>query len=232
MVTQYGEVAWDAAEVYGEGAKKGNNNNKDLWLRLSPGDNEMRIVTPAFQYLFHKVKKDESNPKDFGQKVRCSQANGSCELCESGDAAKPRWLFGVIDRKTNSYKVVDVSISVFQEIRKMAKNPKIGDPTKYDINIVVDPKGGATGYYSVQKYDKEPLTAGEQVIKDNADLEELRRLSSPLSPEKLSERVSKIRGDAPVQTKAAAPAPKKAAPPVVNMNESTDDGEDFPDYQT
>jgi len=41
--------------------------------------------------------------------------------------------------------------------------------TKYDIDVVVDKNGGATGYYSVQPIAKEPLSASDQVIKDAAE---------------------------------------------------------------
>jgi len=230
-MTTFGEVSYNDDIGGGEGKK----NNKDLFLRLSEGSNEIRLVTNPFQYLVHKVKKDPSNPKDFGQKVKCSQIHGSCPLCEAGeDKAKPRWFYGVIDRKTGTYKILDVSYQVFSQIRKLARNTqRWGDPTKYDIDIVVDKNGGATGYYSVQPISKEPLSAADQAIKDTqVDLDDLKKRCTPPSAEKVVEIVNKIRGvtaDAGAPQKAAATkAPAKA--PAVSMTDDEDLPDAFPAY--
>lgn len=242
-MTTFGEVSY-ADDVYGGDSNKKGGNNKDLFLRLAEGSNELRLVTAPFQYLVHKVKKDPTNPKDFGQKVKCSQLNGSCPLCEAGeDKAKPRWFYGVIDRKTGTYKILDISYQVFSQIRKLARNTqRWGDPTKYDIDIVVDKNGGATGYYSVQPISKEPLSAADQAIKDTADLDDLKRRCTPLTPEQVTNIVNKIRGiAAPAATAttattatAAAPAAKaKAAPaktPPVSMTDDEELPETFPEY--
>lgn len=207
MSTLFGEVNWTDDNSFGDKEKK---SGKDLFLRLSPGDNEMRFITQPHQYLVHKIKKDENNPKDYGQKVMCSAINGSCPACKYGEA-KPRWFVGVIDRKTNSYKILDMGWAVFQQIKKHAKNPKLGDPQKYDVNIFVDPKGGATGYYTVQTYSKEPLSAEDQTMKDSVDLEDLKRRVTPMTPENVQKRLDKIFGDTPSEQKSQAPASKASA---------------------
>jgi hypothetical protein len=238
-MSTFGEVSWND-DVFGGDGKK-NANNKDLFLRLDEGSNEMRIVTQPFQYLVHKIKKDANNPKDFGQKVSCSAAHGSCPACESGDKAKPRWLLGVISRKTGTYKILDISFAVFSQIRKYARNTaRWGDPTKYDIDIVVDKNGSPMSYYSVQAISKEPLSAADQVIKDAADLDDLKRRVTPLTPEQVQKRMDKIAGvdtgaSAPAATAAASTA-KKAAPKAaaktatVSLEDDSDLGESFPDY--
>jgi hypothetical protein len=234
-MTTFGEVNW-TDDVFGGDGKK-NTNSKDLFLRLDEGPTELRLVTQPFQYLVHKYKK-EGDP-GFGQKVQCSAIHGSCPLCATGDKAKPRWLLGVISRKTESYKILDISFAVFSQIRKLAKNPKKGDPTKYDINIEVDKNGGATGYYSVQSYDKEPLSAADQVIKDSADLDDLKRRVTPPTPEQAQKRIDKINGvnsdGTPVASAtAAAPAAKKTAAkpatPAVSMTDDTELEMSFPDH--
>jgi len=224
-MSTFGEVNWTDNLDFGDQDKK--NSNKDLFLRLKEGDNEMRFVTSPHQYLVHKVKKDPNNPKDFGQKVWCAAINGECPACAHGDA-KPRWLVGVIDRSTNSYRILDMGWAVFQQIRTHAKNPKLGDPQKYDINIVVNPKGGAVGYYTVQTYSKEPLSAEDQVIKDTADLADLKRRVQPWSKEKVQEKLNKIFGEsksASAPTASGKTAPK-AAP--VDMTDDEELGEAFP----
>lgn len=231
-MSTFGEVSW-SDDVFGGESKK--TNNKDLFLRLDEGSNEIRLVTQPYQYLVHKIKKDPNNPKDFGQKVSCSAAHGSCPACDAGDKAKPRWLIGVISRKTNTYKILDISYAVFSDIRKYARNTaRWGDPTKYDVDIVVDKNGGATGYYSVQALPKEPLSAADQVIKDAADIDDLKRRVTPLTQDQVQKRMNKILGladDAVQETTAKKAAPKAAAKtPAVSMTDDEELGNAFPDY--
>jgi hypothetical protein len=185
----------------------------------------MRIITQPYQYITHKYKKEgDNNPKSFGQKINCSMANGSCPLCALGDKAKPRWLLGVISRKDNTFKILDISYAVFLQIKKLVKNVKYyGDPTKYDINIEVDPNGGATGYYTVQPLPKEPLSASDQKILDEVDLEDLVRRVTPPKPEYVQSRIDKINGNDGT-TPVAAPTPVATTP------ETEEGSEDFPAY--
>lgn len=230
--TTFGEVSYESDFDDNNRGKK--ESSKDLFLRLKEGTNEVRIVTSPFQYLVHKYKKDENNPKDFGRKVSCSIMHGSCPLCEMGDKAKPRWFYGVIDRSTGTYKVLDVSYAVFSQIRKAARNPKIGDPTKYDINIEVDKKAPPPQYYTVQTLQKEPLSATDQQIKDNADLDDLKRRCTPLEPGVVQKILDKINGVAPAASankQGAAKAPQKTAKvPAVTMTDDNELNEEFPAY--
>lgn len=229
----FGEVSWND-DVFED---KKNSNNKDLFLRLDEGSNELRILTQPSQYLVHKIKKDPNNPKDFGQKVSCSASHGSCPACDLGDKAKPRWLLGVISRKTGTYKILDISFAVFSQIRKYAKNTaRWGDPTKYDIDIVVDKNGSPMSYYSVQAISKEPLSAADQVIKDAIDYDDIKRRVTPLTPDQVQKRLDKIMGTDSVTMTAAATvvgavkvAPK-AKVPVVSMSDDEDLDQSFPDY--
>lgn len=234
----HGEISWDA-DVYG-GQEKKQTNNKDLWLRLEDGSNVIRLVTQPFQYLVHKGIKKKGD-KGFGQKVKCSKVHGSCPLCEMGLKAGPRWFLGVIDRKSNSYRVLDVSYQVFSQIRKLARKTEVwGDPTKYDIDICVDKNGGPTGYYSVQPIPHKPLSATDQQIRDTqVDLEFLKNQAMPLTLEQVQKRLEKILDGGTLEMPAAAPAKAKAsggktaskAAPVVDLESDDDNLEDvFPDY--
>lgn len=187
----FGELDWDA-ELPQKGKKI---DYKDLYLRLEEGSNEVRIVTNPHQYLMHKVKKDANNPKDFGVRVNCSSAHGKCPICESGDKPKARWLFGVIDAKTNSYKVLDVSYSVFSQLKTLTKSPKWGPiVSSYDLEIIVNKNASPQDYYRVVPAGKSPLTADMQRMKDNADLDYLKSRTTPPTYEEVQERVEKILG--------------------------------------
>lgn len=234
-MTTFGEVNWND-DVF-PGDNKQRTNSKDLFLRLDEGANEIRLLTQPHQYLVHKYKKEGDT--GFGQKVQCCAIHGPCPLCAMGDKAKPRWLLGVISRKTGTYKILDISFAVFSQIRKLNKNAKFGDPTKYDINVEVDKNGGATGYYSVQAYSKEPLSAADQVIKDSIDFDDLKRRVTPPTPDKVQARMDKINGvtttgapapSAPATTPAAAKKSTKAAAPAVSMTDDEELDQSFPDY--
>ena len=201
-MTTFGEVSWND-DVFGDSNKK-FVNSKDLFLRLDEGSNELRLITQPYQYLVHKYKK-EGEP-GFGHKVQCSMVHGACPLCANGDKAKPRWLLGVISRKTDTYKILDISFAVYSQIRKLARNTqRWGDPTKYDMDIVVDKNGGATGYYSVQPISKEPLSASDQKKKDDADLADLQRRVTPPSAADVQKRLDKLNGVEASTTQAVAP---------------------------
>jgi hypothetical protein len=247
MVTLSGEIKWED-DVPGDNRESG----RDAFLRLDEGSNEMRLVTHPYQQMVHKYKKE--GDQGFGQKIPCSKIKipgseefTSCPLCEAGDRAKPRWLIGVISRKTGTYKILDISYSVFSQIRKLARNTqRWGDPTKYDIDIVVDKKGGATGYYSVQPISKEPLNATDQQIKDNVDLDDLKRRVTPPTAEYVQKRIDRINGvEQGEPVRAASPpsvkngggsahASVKTAKPAAKVQHVVlpeDDDEEFQNYE-
>lgn len=225
MTASFGEISW-SDDIFGTDKKE---SSKDLFLRLSEGSNEVRLLTNPYQYLHHRYKR-EGDP-GFGVKVQCSSPTGSCPLCSAGDKPKTRWLFGVIDRKTQSYKVLDVSYAVFSDVRKLARNTaRWGDPTKYDIDIIVDKKGGATGYYSVQPISKEPLSAADQAIKDNIDFEDLKRRVTPPTAAQVQGRLDKMNG-ATTATSTDSPqatSPKQSGKGVMPVPSADDDDDVFP----
>jgi len=239
----FGEVSF-LDDIYGDNKKTGNN--KDLFLRLKEGSNELRLITVPHQYIVHKYKAD--GDKGYGSKVMCSATHGSCPVCdipgeEPGKPkfpAKLRWFFGAINRDTGKTQILDVGFAVYQQLRKWAKNPKWGDPAKYDIDIVVDPKGGATGYYTVQVCSKEPLSAEDQKKKDEFDLIDLKRRCSPPTVEFTLSKLEKLNAEFPGNSnagKTASPGKgsgpvKTAAPAPVSMSADEDDSPDFPAYST
>lgn len=186
----FGEISWE--DDFG-GKKNTQQNTKDAWLRLEEGSNVVRLVTKPHQYIVHKGVKKVGD-KGFGQKVYCSNptGEGSCPCCDLGSKASQRWFIGVIEEKSNQYKILDISYQVFSQIRKLARNPKWGDPIKYDIDIVVDKNGGPTGYYAVQPTPHTPLSQEAQKARDNADVEGLKRKVMPPTAEQVQKRLEKV----------------------------------------
>lgn len=145
-----------------------------------------------------------------------------------GDKPKPRWFIGVITRKDQSYKVLDVGYAVYQSIKKLATNPRWGDPSKYDIDIFVDKKGGATGYYTVQPIAKEPLSAENQKTVDDIDMDQLAKMVAPLTPDQVKTRIDKIGGPLS-QVAQGGEKPATSKPQTVNMADEDADDDVFPD---
>jgi hypothetical protein len=227
----FGEVSYDDV------GSKGKNfqSSKDLYLKLTEGENDLRLLTLPLQYSVHTVKKDPEDKKDYGQKVLCSKPNGYCPMCESGEEPKYRWLYGTIDRKTQSYKILDVGWGVFDKIKKLAGNKRWGDPQKYDISILRDKDAGPANFYSVQPIEKMPLSADDQKIKDQMDMEDLKRRCQPYTPEQVQKRLDRIFGvenavlpKLKAKAEAAQPSRNSGTNPA-SLDDDTD--EDFPAFK-
>lgn len=186
MTTQqkHGEVDW-SDDVLKIGDSKGKG--KDQFLKLKPGSNLIRVLTLPHQYYQHKYK--FSGEKGFGHRINCSAKHGHCPVCAEGDKPKKRWLFGVIDRGTNSYKILDVSWAVLSGVQSYAQDEDWGNTDQYDFDIVVNPNGGALGYYKAVAKPKRPLSAQDLLIRDEQmDLADLERRCTPPEPSKVEER--------------------------------------------
>lgn len=196
MVKQNGEISWNDDEY----SKKSDKSSKELWLRLAEGDNQMRIITTPHKYLAHKGVKKEGD-RGYGQKVNCSashpDSNGKCPLCEAGLKASQRYLIGVIDKATKMFKILDVSYGVFNDIKKLNKNPVWGDPSKYDIILNKNSAAPPADFYSVQPIPHSPLSATEQAVRDAAapEIEDLKRKVLAPSYETVQKRLEKILDD-------------------------------------
>lgn len=184
-----GEMTWDDPSFKGTNRSSGG---KDRFLKLKPGSNQIRVLTVPFQYLQHKYKFPEE-VKGFGHRIPCSAPNGACAVCAKGDKPKKRWFLGVIDRATNSYKILDVGWSVLRAIQTYAEDSDWGDPTQYDFDIVVNPHAGPQGYYNAVAKPKKPLSAQDLLIKEKeVDLEYLASRCQPPEPSKVEERLQSL----------------------------------------
>ena len=206
--SKYGLTSWDDVELSSGRVKK----TRDEFIRLDSGSNLVRILTEPHQYLVHKYK--EKNDPGFGDKIMCSAFHGSCPVCELGDRPKRRWFVGVIDRKTQTYKVLDMSPAIFKSVQEFNRDEDYGNPTGYDIDIKVDKTGGPTGYYTIIPKPPKPLTQEDMEVRNNAEVDDLKRRCAPPTPDAVSERLAFCRSrknkDASVSTSV------------------TDESEDFP----
>jgi hypothetical protein len=215
---QFGLTSWETTDVQKPSAKQ---NNKDLFMRLDSGSNVVRLVTKPHEYLVHRYKVSETDP-GFGERILSSIYHGRDPLIEMGHEPKRRWLVGIIDRKTQAYKILDMSVSVFRGIQKFVRDEDWGDPSQYDIDINVDKQGGATGYYTIVPKPKKPLSAADLEIKEQVDLEDLKRRCTPPTPDQVQERIDAIKA------RRSNGGSEKSTHSAPMSQDDGDDAEDFP----
>jgi len=198
---KFGMTAWDDLPETNFG-----NFTKDVYMKLDSGSNVVRCVTRPYQYHVHNFK--EEGDTGFGEKIWCSKpAHGKCPICDLNDPnnkAKLRWYVGIIDRKTQTYKLLDIGRSIYDFILGLTRDESYGDPMKYDIDIKVNKKGGAVGYYMVIPKPPMPLSVDDVKIKEAVDTDNLQRKCTPPLPEKVAEKMEAARAKKGRPVKAAA----------------------------
>lgn len=218
---KYGMTPWDEPEFAPLG---GYSNKKDTFLRLESGNNIVRCITEPHQYYQHNYK--EPGDVGFGDRVMCSRPNGgACPLCEKGDRPKRRWYVGVIVRNGGATRILDIGSALFQSIQTLSRDDAWGNPMMYDINIKVNKQGGAAGYYHVSPRPKESLSASDLDLKSKFDIEELKRLCSPPTLDKVTERLTFLCNK---KLKAAGKSPEET------VSSTVDSGDDdvIPEFPT
>lgn len=169
----------------------GNGKGGNEFLRLNPGPNIVRLVTLPHQY--HQHRYEPAGGQKWGYRINCSRSETEdrCPLCEMGNKAKRRWFVGVIERKNGKYMILDIGSQVFKMIQELAKGPW-GVPDSYDVNIAVDPNGGASNYYFVSPMPPTQLSADDIRLKEENPVSKLEeRVSSP-TPQSVKDRMNKI----------------------------------------
>jgi len=233
-IKEFGLKSWSdvgEAKATDSGSKKG----KDDFMRWENGNNDVRIITNPYQYNYHQFKLEGDS--GYGVKLKCPMQN--CDLCklrnEDGKLTYrvlQRWYVGIIDRKTEAPKIFDMSWSVCQQLLKLKNNPRIGDPMKYDINIVVD-KNNKANYYTVQNNPALPLSEADVKYKADFDLDTLIRMCTPLTSEQLTERVAQhcAKNKMAVPTPDTVSAPATPAPASSSEEDEEDDDFTFTDAE-
>lgn len=226
VVQKFGQTNW---EENTDAGKQGANQKRDEFMRLQDGSNIVRIVTQPHQYYAHKYK--EEGDTGFGDKIMCSfPAHKACPLCEKKDRPKRRWFVGMIDRKTQTYKILDIGYTVYQTIQNYNNEEEYGNPSNYDLDIKVNRQGGATGYYNVLAKIPKPLSEADLKLIEAIDKESLVRRCAPPTYEQVVARWNTIRekkGQEPVTLPAPSSIETQTAPtPAVDMSPEQDF--DFP----
>jgi hypothetical protein len=226
----HGETSWDESG--------GGGGGKLEFIRLSQGESTMRIITLPHKHAVHKNVRVEGEAK--GREFPCSKENGSCVLCDAGLPVKTKYMLGVIDRSTNTAKVIDIGWGIYSVIKGYANGKIWKDPQTWDLSISRNPAStGPNDYYTVQPIPHTPLSITDQQIKDSFNLEFLRNRTQPAKPEFVADLFNKYakgreivltKDDEKTETKSKTKSngKKGTAVPPTELVDSGNLDDDFP----
>ena len=153
------------------------------YVNLDEGSNRIRVITSPYQFYSHW----SVDSAGVNRKVRC--ALDGCPLCQQGERAVARWVFGVISYKTNKPGILEIGPQIYKQVHAFSKNPRWGDPRKYSMDIVRQPKGSQP-LYIVTPEPKEPLTDEEKTMaKEFIARVDFNKISAAISPEEIREKL-------------------------------------------
>ena len=189
----FGMVDWDQPK-FGKSTKE---DSKVEFMKLANGVNKLRLLTKPFQYdTWLGFKPTENIPEGrnkYGERLLSSIFHGKDPLMEAPwNLERPtrRWLCGIIDLNTSSYKILDLSSSIFKKLQNLNKIK--GDVTSYDIAIVKDTNQPPASYYDVLPLDTRPLTGAEIELREGIDYDDLKRRVQPPTYDQVKDRLDKI----------------------------------------
>jgi len=181
---KYGELAdWNDADT----------KSRSDFMRLTQGDNIVRIFTLPFQFHVCWVK-DAS-----GANRKLRSALKDCPLIKRGEKLQTRWMLGVINRETNSAEILEIGSQIYNGIKKLINDGAWGDPRKYDLNIVRG-KPNDNPLYTVHPRPPTELSdADKAMVEEFMGNTELGKMTQPPTAEEVSQRLAEIDGLQPPQ---------------------------------
>ena len=187
MTQKFGLTSWDDLDI--STPKRAKTGSSDKFLKLQQGSNQVRILTSPAPYSVHRYKPDEKSPS-LGKRILSCSPNEPDPLMEKGINPSQRCYLGVIDRKTGSYKILDASPGLIRSILTYLRDEDWGDPKQYDIDIKVDKNGGPANYYSVIPKPKKPLSPADLEIRQQVDLDYIKRLTTPITRAEMLQKIA------------------------------------------
>ncbi len=225
--TSFGLTSWDEQVQTSKPQAKQDNGVKLDFLRLSEGNNVVRIITAPAKYWQIKFLDGKSQ---YGKRVNCSFPavdRNECPTVQAGYKPKKRYLAGVIDRSEEggAIKLYDMSVLVYEQLQAFKEDSEYGMPNLYDINIKYNPKASSPGsFYNVVPRPPKPLSAADQELIKSVGLdvveENLTRLCTPPSVERCRSFLEKLGWDGVSKVQVAAA-------PDSQLEEASDDDYSF-----
>lgn len=192
---KFGTTDWneETGPRRGERSNGNKDENKLQYMKFVNGPNKVRVVFEPKRYITHKFKGSEDE-KGFGDWVKCSMpTHNSCPLCALKDRPKKRWLVGAIDRKSNQFRIMDISSAIYDQIKGLNQDEEWGDPREYEINIVMNDKNPPASFYKVNPGSKKPLSEEDLALVKSVKEEELLRRCTPPEPAWVLSKINTLR---------------------------------------
>lgn len=176
----FGEIDWNSGDV-----SNGQSDQKSLYMRLTEGENCVRVMGNPIQFYVHWVQTPDNSKRKIVSPVDSPALVSRLE--DSGFRRQAKWLIKVLDRSDDEFKVLEVGSQIYNGVRALVNNPKWGKVTSYDISINRGPKGSQP-LYSVTPNPKESLDSSfkEKFQTFNTNLD-MSKLIAPTTIEKTCE---------------------------------------------
>ncbi len=175
----FGEIDWNSGDA---GAQ---NSRASDFMRLTEGENVVRIMGNPVQYYVHWVTTADgstrkvSSPIDDPSLVR--------RLEDAGFPRKACWIIKVLDRSDDTFRLLEIGPQIYNGIRGLYNHPKWGKVTDYDVSVMRGPKGSQP-LYNVNPNPKEALPATfKQSYLDFNDRVNLEKIITPSSSATINE---------------------------------------------
>jgi hypothetical protein len=235
----FGMTSWDDEQSQKPTPRKKFVKTRwDNLLKFKQGENRLRLLTNPYYYYMHKYLPENADSKAYADKIKCSMANGSCAICDLAASTGnkklnriKRYYVGVIDRRTQSYKVLDIAPGLYTKLQTVFRDEDWGDLTQFDITVIVDENAVPANYYSVVPKPKAPLSAQDLELKKCIDIEDLKLKSTPSDSAYVVKRMSDADSKYISKTAHMAQVVAKEDEDVPEAVEGNEDDFSFPPAQ-
>jgi len=134
----FGEIDWNDGDI------KNPQAAKTEYMRLSQGQNKIRVMGNPIQFYVHWVQTQDGSKRKIVSPISSPELVRQLE--DSGFKRQPKWLIKVLDRSDDTFKLLEVGSQIYNGIRALYNDSSWGKVTSYDITINRGPKGAQPLY--------------------------------------------------------------------------------------
>ena len=144
----FGEIDWNS------GSTGSLTDRASDFMRLSEGENVVRIMGNPIQYFVHWVTSADGSTRKINSPIDNPELVKRLE--DEGYRRQARWLVKVLDRTDDTFRLLEIGSQIYNGVRGLFNHPKWGKVTQYDVSVVRGPKG-TQPLYNVTPNPKESL---------------------------------------------------------------------------
>lgn len=217
----FGEIDWNSGDVSDGG---GAQSLKSDFMRLDVGKSRVRVMGNPVQFYIHWLDTPDGKKRKVNSPI--SDPKLVRKLEDAGFKRRPRWLIKVLDRATSEFKLLEIGSQIYNGIKTLYLDEDWGPVTAYDITI----ERGTPGTQPLYRVTPRPKSALEgsfkEVFQKFNDRVDINKLTQPTSPDAVREIMGWAEGE------SAAPTKSKAETKAGKGKQSTDDDDDFFNFES